>query len=201
MKNTLLSFLFLLLTTVAFAQFGLKAGVNASRISTDDEDIENLKGKAGFQAGLVGKINLTEYIAIQPEVLYTRKGARYDYFQSEVTSKMDYLDVPLVLIYNPLNLPISFHIGPQFSYLIDTEVIYENILLSTGESVEVNKDRFEDYDFGFVAGAAITLQKAFLEFRFTRGLKKYEKDSSIGNFDIEPSSEHYSIQASIGFYL
>lgn len=198
MKNTLILLLFLFSFTSAFSQFGIKGGANISNIATDEDNIEDLKSKIGFQLGAMVKINFTDFFAIQPELVYTRKGAKYEILGADVTSNMDYLDIPVVLVLKPRDVPISFHAGPQFSYLLQTNVKYENATGTYETIYKVDRDNFEDFDLGFVAGLGIHFGKAILEFRYTRGLKDIEKGTKIGDIEIKPASKHFNLQASLG---
>ena len=203
MRNLFLMVFFSLFITTAFSQFGIKAGANLSNITTDDDNIEDLEGKIGFQAGAMFKINLTESFAIQPEALFVRKGSKYKYLGADVTSNLDYVDVPVLLSIKPFNLPLSIQFGPQFSYLLGTNVKYENALLGIGteETYEVEREDFEDADLGYAVGLGLNFGNSVLDVRFTQGLKEYEKGTQIGNITIEPASKHFNIQASFGVFF
>jgi len=198
MRNSLLILLFSFFAATTFGQLGVKGGINFSNISTDEDDIENLEGKLGFQAGLMLRINLTETFAIQPEALFVRKGAKYEFLGSEVKSNMDYVDFPVLLVFKPVDF-ISIQVGPQFSYLLGTNVTYGDGFAGIGQGYDAERDDFEDVDYGLAAGLGFNLGNAIIDVRYTRGFKKYEKETLVGNIAIEPSSNHYSLQASVGF--
>ena len=201
MKNLFSILLFSFFCTTAFGQFGIKAGVNFSNITTNDDDIEDLKAKIGFQAGAMLKLNLTEKFAIQPEALFVRKGSNYKYLGADVSSNLDYLDIPVLVVLQPFDIPLQIQFGPQFSYLLGTNVKYENGVFGVEETYEVEREDFEDYDLGYAIGLGMNFGNSVLDIRFTQGLKEYEKGTQIGNITIEPSSKHFNIQASFGIFF
>ena len=58
-------------------KFGIKGGLNLTNFSSDNFSDNHLK--AGFNAGVFAKIPVTEGFSIQPELLYSLKGAKSDY--------------------------------------------------------------------------------------------------------------------------
>ncbi len=188
-------------TTIAFGQFGIKAGLNVSNITTDDDDVENLEAKVGFQAGVMMKLNLSETFAIQPEALFVRKGSKYKYLGADVKSNLDYLDIPVLIVLKPFDIPLQIQFGPQFSYLLGTNVKYENGLFGVNQTYEVEREDFEDFDLGYAVGVGLNLGNAVVDLRFTQGLREYDKETQIGNVTIEPSSKHFNLQASLGFFF
>src|SRR5690554_2937826 len=88
----------------AFAQqevkFGPKAGVNFANISGQD----NAEMKTGFHVGAVAEIKFNEKFSIQPEVLYSAQGAKYEYFVgnnklADATQSLDYINIPIMAKY------------------------------------------------------------------------------------------------------
>src|SRR4051812_36803082 len=64
-------------------QFGVKGGVNFSNIYSEDVDDNNVL--TSFNAGLYATFPVGDILSIQPEVLYSRKGAELAY-DNEFTS-------------------------------------------------------------------------------------------------------------------
>jgi hypothetical protein len=54
---------------------GVKAGVNVTTLSFDDDGPET-SARTGLVAGLFASVPVNSRLAIQPEFLYARKGAR-----------------------------------------------------------------------------------------------------------------------------
>src|SRR5688572_27595740 len=58
-------------------KFGIKGGVNLTNMYVQDVSDENMK--VGFNAGFFAKLPVTRGFSIQPELLYTSKGAKETY--------------------------------------------------------------------------------------------------------------------------
>lgn len=70
-------FAVMLISGAAVAQhaaIGVKAGVNSSTISGN----ANFDSKIGFHLGLLGHLHLSGQFALQPELVYSVQGAKYD---------------------------------------------------------------------------------------------------------------------------
>src|SRR5215210_1399455 len=86
--------------SVASAQglrFGVKAGVTLAELH---EDISGETTPFDFRSGLVagGFVSwpLGSRLELQPEVLFTQKGAKISQGGGTLTQKLDYLDVPVL---------------------------------------------------------------------------------------------------------
>ncbi|MFM9911191.1 MAG: outer membrane beta-barrel protein, partial [Chitinophagaceae bacterium] len=55
---------------------GIKAGLNVYTINNNND--ADYKSKAGFNAGLIGHIHLDKQLALQPEIVYSGQGAKYN---------------------------------------------------------------------------------------------------------------------------
>ena len=84
----------------------LKGGVNLANVSiTENGRIDDAKMLTSFQVGIVGDINLTDFLALQPGLLVTGKGSKTqsgdpsdaNYFKA--TSNPLYIEVPLNLVF------------------------------------------------------------------------------------------------------
>src|SRR5258708_33515774 len=58
-------------------KFGIKGGLNLTNLSSDDVTDNHLK--AGFNVGIFSKIPVTPGFSIQPELVYSLKGAKTIY--------------------------------------------------------------------------------------------------------------------------
>ncbi|MBX0292853.1 PorT family protein [Hymenobacter sp. HSC-4F20] len=129
-------------------QAGLKAGANLATITGDDADNNN-KYKVGLNAGVALQVGLApkNFIALQPEILYSMKGARSENGAAEATSTLHYLEVPVLLRINA-DGPF-FELGPQVGFLLAVK----NELKSGSASVSsTSKDLYHTVDLGGVAG-------------------------------------------------
>jgi hypothetical protein len=166
-------------------QFGVKAGVNFSNMSVEDADDKTLK--TGFHAGVFGKYGITEYFAIQPELLFTTKGitSSYDALIAEGEAKinLNYIELPVNLVYN-LSEDFAFHFGPYIGYLAGANVSTNNELLGfldLDTNDDISRDNFKPLDFGLTAGLGFTLEQFVFGFKYNLGLTQVAKDNIIGN--------------------
>lgn len=120
-------------------KFGLKAGLNYSSLSiTPIEGVHPTvnSSKIGVAAGFCVHIALSDKWFINPEVLYSQKGASFDYdftHDYAINQRDEYAtNNELTLSYVQLNPTISFkasdklalNFGPSVAYLISEEYKY-----------------------------------------------------------------------------
>ncbi|RZK28267.1 MAG: PorT family protein, partial [Hymenobacter sp.] len=85
---------------------GLKGGVAFSSFVGDDAGRPDYL--TGLQGGLFANFSLSQLVAFQPEVLYSRKG--YEFNRTDQRLKLDYIDVPLAFHVNTDGF--FFELGP-----------------------------------------------------------------------------------------
>ena len=57
-------------------EFGVKGGFNMSNLTKDD-NVDDNNILYGFNAGLYATLPISDFVAIQPEILFTTKGTEY----------------------------------------------------------------------------------------------------------------------------
>src|SRR6478735_3094743 len=100
-------------------KFGIKAGVNLTNMFVDEVSDENMK--VGFNAGFFAKLPVTRGFSIQPELLYTSKGAKEKYNNiiqgaGEYRFNLNYIELPVLAVINVAK-NFNVHVGPYVSYL------------------------------------------------------------------------------------
>lgn len=199
-KKSLLSLMALLLVSSGLWAQGLHVGVKAGynlvkpRIEGDNFSY-TLKDKNGFHAGAYANIMLTKGFGIQPELLYSRQGSKYqDGAGNTVEEKTDYLLVPALLRFQT-NRFLHLNIGPQFNFLFND--------VKNKKLTSINKDDFNKADVGLVLGAGLDLPLGLsLEGRYVLGLGNVKKlqDSNGGSYDLKNNIWMVSVSYSlIGF--
>jgi opacity protein-like surface antigen len=199
MKKILLVSLVMLLTvSVAFSQFGIKAGVNLGTAGGADKAINpaffdhslnglpNVEPKAniGLTGGISYRIGLILGLAIQPEVLYTQKGTIYEMTlpaafgggTGKGTFNLNYIDIPVLVKFS---LPII----PVVSPYIEGGIAY-SILLSAklkgetpaGSNETDIKDMMTKNDFSLMFGVGIEFLIFEINARYVIGQTKIIKD-------------------------
>lgn len=159
------------------AEFGFKGGVNFSNMYTEDVDDNNVL--TSFNAGIYAKLPISDALAIQPELLYSRKGAElvYDNVFAEGTAKfkLNYIELPVLLKVN-LTDNFNIHVGPYFAYLIDAQVTNETDDGTFDFEDNYDNDDFNKFDYGLSAGVGLDFESMGIGVRYNYGLQTVGKD-------------------------
>jgi hypothetical protein len=156
----------LTLSVLAVAQapkFGLKAGLNVSTLTDDDDE---LGSRLGFHAGLISHIHLSPQLALQPEVVYSSQGAKYTVInEGEHELALNYINVPLQLQYM-FNNGFRIQTGPQVGFLVNV-----NDKKDGTETGFFTSDDFKTVDFAWSAGLGYLTYSGFgIDARYNFGL-------------------------------
>lgn len=178
-------------------KFGLKAGVNFSNIYDEKNQSYVADSKAGFAAGAFLSIPLGKFIGFQPEVMYSQKGFKATGntlgFGYEFTRTTNFIDIPLQLQIKPIE-QLTFLVGPQFSYLLETKNEFNGSTSTTQEDA-INGENYKKNIFGFVVGADINLENFIISGRAGWDISRSDKD---GN-DTNPRYKNQVIQLALGY--
>jgi opacity protein-like surface antigen len=154
--------------------YGVKAGLNISSVQGDDIPI-SMDARKGFCAGVFFIYRLSGGFGLQGELLYNQKG----FVQSDSTSKIDYVSLPILLRYTFDIGKISpfVNAGAEFSY-------NTNKGLKTADNTYVYDD-IKPFDvglsFGLGAGYNLTgISSLILDIRYTMGLSTIH-DKTVHN--------------------
>ncbi len=177
---------------------GIKGGLNLSNLYINDVDDEN--ARVGFHAGLFGQLELADAFAIQPEILYSTKGAKAEYditvFEGESELNLNYLDIPVLAVFK-IGDVFEIHAGPYVGFLLNSKFSTEGDL---GDDVEeLDKDHFSETDFGLSAGAAFGTETLKAGLRYNYGLTEIA-DSDIASTFIG-DAKNSALQLYISFGL
>lgn len=168
------------LTGTSSPKFGIKGGVNFSNLYT--EDVEDNNVLTGFNLGVFAKLPITKTFAIQPELLYTTKGAELEYNNAFIngtsTFKLNYLEAPVLLVVN-LNENFNIHGGPYFAYLIDGEAKNNSEGTMFDAENTLDNDDFNKFDTGVSVGIGYDTDKIGFGIRYNYGLQKVGKERNF----------------------
>ena len=137
-------------------RFGIKAGMNVSSLSKN-ETLEDQGSKIGFNAGVFANIPVAESFSIQPEVLYSQYGDKYDYVVAgnrySYANHLDYVTVPVMFQYNFIpNLYVEA--GPEFGFMVSAKNKAKNETNNDVLAESRNyKDSFNTFNVGIGLGA------------------------------------------------
>jgi hypothetical protein len=136
-------------TSVASAQtrFGVKAGLNLANVSA--KDIEGNKNLLGAAAGVMADVSFSDLLSFHPELLFSQKGVKFDESGVTAQSRINYIDLPLLLRVKADGL--FFEAGPQAGFVISQKTEVNGTTLST------STDGLRKVDIGYIAGVGYQL--------------------------------------------
>lgn len=200
---------------VAYGQAGLRVGGSLAALhTTNGTNLYNTAGsKLGYQVGVLYQVPLTKWLAVVPEVQYSRerltlKQVSYAVadvgFQGDYLLNLHYLSVP-VLARVALG-PFYAELGPQASLLLGgrqtgttTITSWDPGRLSTTSEVDQRiSDDYQHFDAGACAGLGVRLPAGLgLSVRAYRSLVTLNHERSL--YDGEYRRQ--TLQASLTYQL
>ncbi len=187
--------------TAMWAQFGLKGGLNLSSVASSAEEVDEQMLTMGWQAGIMARAGINAFVSIQPELYFVQKGSEYRYLGAEVTQKLRYVELPVLVVLEPFGALLNVHVGPQVSWLASVETTYVNGPFGTSGTINTDKEDYNALDYGLSVGAGLTLSKMSLDVRFVQGFRNVENDAVIGPVTVSSETRNYSLQASLGVFF
>lgn len=182
---------------------GIKGGLNIAEFKGDViEDIGDIGWDIGSKVGIVIGAFLTysinEKLAIQPEVLYSMKGAKVEYqytichhsngyyketFPAKGTWFLNYLDIPILARYSIASVSkYKLHIfaGPSLGFYLNgkakTEIEEKS---DENEEHDIESDDVNSPDWGFAFGAGVTLNQLSIDGRYSMGTTNITKEDDL----------------------
>jgi hypothetical protein len=200
--------------------FGLRAGLNVTNVSTDDDAADLLdalgldkRPRLGLVAGVFADVALTPNLTFHPEVLYSQKGFTLvpedEDIDASITQQIDYVEVPLLLSYRipagPNGLVFGLEGGPTLAYKVSTGTSCSGDDISDAECdgfdvAENEDDGVRDYDLGAALGLTVGAGPFGVGARFTQGITTI--DDTEGQADEEDDNvrnQAFSVTAQYSF--
>ncbi|HVH54780.1 MAG TPA: porin family protein [Vicinamibacterales bacterium] len=153
--------------------YGVKAGVNFANVSFDGDDVPS-SSRVGVLAGAFATVPLTGWLSVQPEAIYTVKGASIDIFDIESDYIVDYVEVP-VLARVPVRSNVYVAAGPSIAFRIRARS--RTSFDGSTEEVDIADD-VESLDVGIVGAAGFQMGRWAFDGRYTHGLSDTDADTS-----------------------
>ena len=168
---------------------GLKIGMNSADLhgetmkELEEELGEELKSKWGLCAGGFIRFNISETFAIQPEVLYTMKGAKFEEtILGETLMKFEmnlsYFEIPVLIklmIPTAGGIKPSLFAGPALAIKLSGKTKLEY----AGETEELDIEKMKDTDFGLIIGAGVDFGRLTVDLRYVLGLTAIEEEAEF----------------------
>lgn len=183
-------------------KFGIKGGLNLTNMFVDDVSDENMK--VGFNAGFFAKLPVARGFSIQPELLYTSKGAKLTYDniiegEGEYRFNLNYIELPVLAVINVAK-NFNLHVGPYVSYLAEANIKKLDDDGDMDEIADLNTDNFNRWDYGLVGGLGIDISNFTIGARYNYGLNEIGKSGSLsGQLTKDSRNSAVSLYLGIGF--
>lgn len=181
---------------------GFKGGMNLSNLYVNEVDDEN--ARVGWHAGVYAQLFSSEAFAIQPEINYSTKGTGITFVNDlnnvdhDVKFNINYLDIPVLAVFK-LGKAAEIHAGPYWAYLLNASIRNMDNDPSN-EFDDIDRDNFDDWDYGLVGGIGFNLGKgAQLGARYNYGLNNIA--DSRGARALLGSSKNQVAQLYLSFNL
>ena len=163
------------------AKFGAKAGLNFSSIA----GFEGAKNQVGFHIGGYATISVSDKFAVQPELLYSAQGAKFE----GGSLNLSYINIPVMAKFNVAD-KFNLEVGPQIGLLMSATAKSDN-----GGS-EDYKSLMNSTDFGLNFGAGYEVAENInVGLRYSLGLSQLQKELVTG----ATAYKNTNIQLSLGY--
>ena len=166
--------------------FGLKGGLNVSEFSGTAVD-EAWQTKVGFAAGGFLAYRFGDGFALQPEILFSQKGAKI--FTNTISEwlNLNYIEIPLLFkFYPPLESAIRpvFFAGPYLAIKSSFKDKWEYGGQTGNDDITTIRER----ETGFIAGGGLDFPIASgvrmsAEIRYSRAISTLSKDAEEKSYN------------------
>ena len=167
-------------------RYGIKGGYNLATFSGPDS--KSSEYKSGFSAGGFLNFGVADIISIQPELLYSQKGASIANFQgtdARFKSTIGYLDVPIMVRVNTGDngQGLFFELGPQGSFVLHNRDFTQTGNTRTQVTDNTSTDDLNKVVLGYAAGLGYQLTSGLsLGLRYTGDFSQVYKDGASKNY-------------------
>ncbi len=182
MKHALGCLVVLLLASGSAAAQGLrpgvKAGVNLATVSLGgDEGSPGFDSRVWLVAGVFATWRPVSWLALQPEVLVTSKGAALDEDGLDARLVLDYLEVPVLarVSRRVSGATVYAAAGPTVAWLLRAKT--RTAFSGSTEEIDL-KDDVEPFDVGVAMGGGVEIGAFVIDGRYTLGLRDIDADRS-----------------------
>lgn len=167
-KLLLIALCLLEITSIAQVHPGIKAGGNISDLHSNGS---NVKSKVGLHIGVLAHIHLSEEFALQPELVYSRQGAKSEVSGNEISLHLDYLNLPVLIQYMFSN-GFRIQTGPQFGFMLSAQS-------EAGNQSQNVKNRYNSIDLSLPVGVGYIADSGLgVDLRYVVGLSNVNENDA-----------------------
>ncbi|ETN96536.1 porin family protein [Zhouia amylolytica] len=182
------AFGFLFTSQAQEVEFGAKGGLNL--FNRYGDNVGNTDFRTSFHVGGVAEIKFTEKFSLQPELLFSSQGSKYDLIldgfseinapegtKATLTEKLNYINLPVIAKYYVAK-GLSLEAGPQLGFLASAKRDLE----FSGDTMDFDvDDEYDSFDFGLNFGLGYKLDNGlFFNGRYNLGLTNIT-DNNVRN--------------------
>lgn len=160
--------------------FGVLAGVDLATLG--GSDVSGAGSRTGLTAGVFATFHVAKGFGIEPELLFSQKGAHETFDGGDVTLKLDYVEIPVLARFDVSTggmVRPFFLAGPTASFQVSCNAEESDGSSSMSASCDdINNESGgfskKSFDVGATAGAGVTFpagaMKLSVGVRYTHGL-------------------------------
>lgn len=191
--------------------FGVKGGLNLSMWTIDESSL-----KPGFHIGGFANIQFNEYLAIQPELMYSMMGNRmHENEEVKILGKEYYAELTQTTTSHNIVVPVmvqiipipslKIEVGPQFGFNLgmsshikfETNVAGQN---NYERDMDVEKDTYNLFEFGIAAGLSYDITKNIIVgARYNYGITPLADETKAGDVVLNEAVHTHNIMISLGY--
>ena len=141
--------------------------------------------RTGYQIGMVFQGDIAPNVFVQPSILFSSKGSKYDNTDTKVVA--NYIDVPVNFGYR-INLGganLNLLAGPYLAYGVGGKITTDFILVTKDRSIkwgtDKNEDDFKPFDMGINLGGGVEFNNFQVSLQYGFGLLNINPNSDITN--------------------
>jgi hypothetical protein len=149
------------------------------------------------------KVSLGDALAIQPELLYLTKGAKYSYnnalVEGDTKFNLNYIELPVKLVVNLAEV-FELQFGPYLGYLVSAKSETNAEVLdfwNIDSDEEIDREQFKTFDYGLSFGVGFGLDPLIVGVNYNLGLTPAADEDKISN-DILSGAKNSVIQVYVG---
>ncbi|MCW9705437.1 porin family protein [Fodinibius salsisoli] len=155
-------------------EFGIRGGINFASFSNSKQEVDSRR--VGLLAGAYAVVPISgTSFSIQPEVLYTQKGAEIN----DVEIKFSYIEIPVLAridFATERNLTPHLYLGPYAGINVNAE---ENP--PAQGDIPLAEERANDFVYGLTVGGGIDMNSINIGLRYSYGLEEVFKIEGARN--------------------
>lgn len=154
--------------------FGPKFGWNITNVS----NIDDSKNKLSIHLGAFAEVKINDFLALQPELIYSRQGLRHDKTDGwKYKTRVNYLNIPVLAKLYVLD-GLSVDLGPQLGFALNGKDKYKK----SGDTRTEKIRHLNTVEVSFAVGLSYNWQELMFSARYNLGLSNVlDKDWAGGN--------------------